>query len=172
MEIFAGGPRYRNWMTLVSWVMRSVRRSHRKVNFFLGSGIFSGKAESVTLLGFECTVNPQNLINFVEVIFFWENRIFYNFFLCELPLILRVDLTKIMARNICKRFLYIEFERDWRVGLGPALGDGKKFKIYFSSFRYFSGKSRLCHIVGLRIYYKPRKFNQNRSSHFWENKNF
>ena len=36
-----------------------------KLNFFSVSGIFSGKAESVTLLGFECTVNPQNLINFV-----------------------------------------------------------------------------------------------------------
>ena len=36
--------------------------------------------------------------------------------------------TKLMARNICKRILYIEFERDWWVGLGSALGDGKKFK--------------------------------------------
>ena len=35
--------------------------------------------------------------------------------------------TKIMARNICKRIVYIEFERDWWDGLGPALGDGKKF---------------------------------------------
>ena len=33
--------------------------------------------------------------------------------------------TKIIARNICKRILYIKFERDWWVGLGPALGDGK-----------------------------------------------
>ena len=34
--------------------------------------------------------------------------------------------TKIMARNIYKRILYIEFERDWLVDLGPALGDEKK----------------------------------------------
>ena len=40
-----------------------------KLNFFLVSEIFSGKAESVTLLGVECTVNPQNLINFVGAIF-------------------------------------------------------------------------------------------------------
>ena len=33
------------------------------------SGIFSGKAESVTLLRFECTVNPQNLINFIGAFF-------------------------------------------------------------------------------------------------------
>ena len=32
---------------------------------------------------------------------------------------------KITARNICKIILYIEFERDWWVGLGPALGDEK-----------------------------------------------
>ena len=38
--------------------------------------------------------------------------------------------------------LDIEFERDWSVVLGAMLGDGKKFKIYFSSFRDFSGKSR------------------------------
>ena len=37
--------------------------------FFSVSGIFSGKAKSVTLLGFECTVNPQNFINFVGAIF-------------------------------------------------------------------------------------------------------
>ena len=35
--------------------------------------------------------------------------------------------TKIMARNIYNRIIYIEFERDWWVGLGPALGDGKNF---------------------------------------------
>ena len=42
-----------------------------KLNFsFQFQGFFfSRKAESVTLLGFECTVNPQNLINFVGAIF-------------------------------------------------------------------------------------------------------
>ena len=33
------------------------------------SGIFSGKADSVILLGFECTLNPQNLIKIVIAIF-------------------------------------------------------------------------------------------------------
>ena len=42
---------------------------HTQKFFFSVSGIFSGKAESVTLFGFECTVNPQNLINFVGAIF-------------------------------------------------------------------------------------------------------
>ena len=36
-----------------------------KLFFFSVSGIFSGKAESFTLLDFECTVNLQNLIDFV-----------------------------------------------------------------------------------------------------------
>ena len=84
-----GGPRYRNWMTLVSWVWRSIRQqSHRIVKFFTVSGIFSGKAESVTLVGFECTVNLQNLINFDGAIF--DKIENFNFFLCELPIILSV----------------------------------------------------------------------------------
>ena len=72
MEIFAGGPRYRKWMRLVSWVRRSVRRRDgytEMLKFVSVSGIFSVKPESATSLGFECTVNPQNLINFVEAIF-------------------------------------------------------------------------------------------------------
>ena len=48
--------------------------------------------------------------------------------------------TKIMARNICKRILYIEFERYWWVGLGPALGDGKDFKNIFPVSGIFPGK--------------------------------
>ena len=40
-----------------------------KLNFFSVSGIFTGKAESVTLLGFEYTVNLQNFLNFVWAIF-------------------------------------------------------------------------------------------------------
>ena len=73
---------------------------------------------------------------------------------------------KKMARDIYKRTLNKGFERDWWVGLGPALGDGKKLKMYFSSFTDFFAKSRECHIVVLRMYYKPTKFNQNRWSHF------
>ena len=67
-----------------------------------------------------------------------------NFFLCELPLILRVDRKlKKRAREICNGTLDIEFERYWSVGLGATLGDGQKIKNYFSSFRYgiFSGKA-------------------------------
>ena len=53
---------------------------------FLVSGIFPGKADCVILLGFEYTINPENLNRWSH---FWENQNFY-FFSCELPLILGV----------------------------------------------------------------------------------
>ena len=40
-----------------------------KKTIFLVSGIFPGKADSVILLGFECTIKPQNLIKIVRAIF-------------------------------------------------------------------------------------------------------
>ena len=63
---------------------------------FLVSGIFPGKADSVVLLGLECTINSQNLINIVGAIF--EKIKFFNFFLCELPLILGVG-EKLKKKN-------------------------------------------------------------------------
>ena len=48
--------------------------------------------------------------------------------------------TKVMARDICKMTLHIQFERDWWVGLGPELGDGKKFRYIFPVSGIFSGK--------------------------------
>ena len=50
---------------------------------------------------------------------------------------------KIMARNIYKRILYIEFERDWLVDLGPALGDEKKIKKIFFKFEEFFRENSL-----------------------------
>ena len=70
--------------------------------------------------------------------------------------------TKKLARDNCNGTLDIECERYWPVGLGATLGDEQKIKNYFSSFRDFSGESRECHIVGLRMYYKLTKFSQNR----------
>ena len=57
-------------------------------NMFLVSRIFPGKADSVILLGFECTTNSQILIKIVKAIF--EKIEILIFFLCELPLILGV----------------------------------------------------------------------------------
>ena len=87
-EIFAGGPRYRNWTRLVSWLGVPLSDGHTEKFFFSVSGIFSRKAESVTLLVFECTVNPQILMEIVQAIF--KKTEILNFFLCELSLILGV----------------------------------------------------------------------------------
>ena len=38
-------------------------------NYFSSFREFPGKADSVVLLGFECTINKQNLIKIVEAIF-------------------------------------------------------------------------------------------------------
>ena len=67
-----------------------------------------------------------------------------------------------MTGNICKGTPDIEFEQDWSVGLAATLRDRQKIKNYFSSFKDISGKSRRCHILGLRMYYKPTEFKQNR----------
>ena len=49
----------------------------------------------------------------------FEKMKILHFFLCELPLILRVDRNrKNQAGDICKGILDIEFERDWSVSLG------------------------------------------------------
>ena len=78
----------------------------------------------------------------VEAIF--EKMKMLSFFLCELPLILKVDRKRNKrGRDICNGTLVIEFERYWSVGLGATLGDGQKIKNYFSTFRDFSGKKPL-----------------------------
>ena len=41
------------------------RLENELCSIFLVSGIFPGKDDSVMLLGFECTINPQNLIKIV-----------------------------------------------------------------------------------------------------------
>ena len=57
-------------------------------------------------------------------------------FLCELPLILRVDRKrKKQAGDIWKGTLDIECERDWSVSLGAMLDAAQKIKNYFFQFR-------------------------------------
>ena len=64
--------------------------TYRKLKtIFLVSGIFPGKADSAIFLGFECTINPQNLMKIVGAIF-EKIKFFFIFFSCELPLILGV----------------------------------------------------------------------------------
>ena len=88
------------------------------------SGIFPGNTDSVILLSFECSTNPQILIKIVRAIF--EKFEILIFLLCELPLILRLGeklKKKKTARDIYKRTLDIKFERDRSIGLGSTFGD-------------------------------------------------
>ena len=77
---------YRVWTRLMSWFWPWLRR--RKKNIFSVSRIFPGKVYSIIQLGFECTINPQNLFKIVGVIF--QKIEILIFLLCELPLILVV----------------------------------------------------------------------------------
>ena len=90
-------------------------------NIFPVSGIFSGKPDITMLLGFECTINPQNLIKIVEAIF--EKLEILIVFLMWTTLNFRGrGKTKTTGRDIYMRTLYIEFERDWSIGLGSTFG--------------------------------------------------
>ena len=103
---------------------------------------------------------------------FWENENLKFFLMWTTFNFGDRSKTKKYAEDICRGTLGIKCERDRPVGLGAKLGDGLKIKNNFSSFRDFSGESRKCHIVGRPIYYKPRKFNQNRWRQFWEYQKF
>ena len=118
-------------------------------NVFLVSGIFSGKADSVILLGFQCTINPQNLIKIVVAIF--ETVEVLNFFLMWTTLNFRGrSKTKKWANDICRGTLDIECEWDWPVGLG------QKIKNYFSSFRDFPGKADSVTLLGFERTINPQ----------------
>ena len=69
--------------------------------YFLVRRIFSGKADSATFLGFECTINPQNLMKIVGAIF--EKMKILNFFLMWTTLNFGgKSKTKEWAKDICR----------------------------------------------------------------------
>ena len=119
----------------------------------------------------EKSLKPKKKIKNVLPIF--EKIEMFNFFLCDLPLILKVNLKwKQTEWRYLQGGLDIEFEWNWSDGLCAPLGDGHTQEFNFFSFRDFFRKSRQCHIVGFRMYYNPTKFDQIRGSYFWENRNF
>ena len=75
--------------------------------FFLVSGIFPGKADNVIMLGFECTINPQNLNKIVRAIF--ENIEILIFFMWTTLNFEGSSKTKKQTGDICKGTPYIEF---------------------------------------------------------------
>ena len=66
----------------------------------------------------------------------------FNFFLCELPLILTVSVKLKNEQNghICKGILDIEFEQDCSFGLGATLGDIHTDFFFFSVLGIFLEK--------------------------------
>ena len=92
-------------------------------NYFSSFRNFPGNADSVILLGFECTITPQNLIKIVRAIF--EKIRNLIFFLMWTTLIGVGGKLKKKARDIYKRTLDIEFEWDRSIGLGSMMGDGQ-----------------------------------------------
>ena len=76
------------------------------------------------MLGFECTIKPQNLIKIVWAIL--EKIKFFLFFLMWTTLNFRGrGKTKKTAGDIYKRTQDIEFERDRYIGLGSTTRDGQ-----------------------------------------------
>ena len=105
-------------------------RARKLKTIFPVARIFSEKADSVILLGFKCTIDTQHLNKIVGAIF--EKIEIFNFFLCELPLILGVTRKRNeRAEDICIGSPGIEFEQDWSVGLGATIGDGQETKKLF-----------------------------------------
>ena len=123
LKIFAGGPQISNVNEIGQLVQALRQATDRKLKtIFLVSGIFPGKTDSVILLGLECTINPQNLIKIVGAIF--EKINFFNFLLMCTTLNFRGrGKTEKTTRDIYKRTLDIEFERDRSIGLGSTIGD-------------------------------------------------
>ena len=142
-----GDPRYWMLTRVACWFRRYVRRrTENKKTIFLVSGIFPRKADSVILLGFECTINPQYLMKIVRAIFEKMKILIFFLILTTLNFGGR-SKTKKWAKDIFRGTLGIECEQDWSVGLGATLRDRQKIKNYFSSFKDFSGKSRQCHMT-------------------------
>ena len=90
---------------------------------------FSVEADSVTLLGFECTIKAQTLIKIVGAIF--EKIKILNFFLMWTTLNFRGRRKLKTARDIYTMTLDIKFERDRSIGLGHGCAnhatEGKRF---------------------------------------------
>ena len=97
--------------------MRYVGDGQKIKNYFSSFRDFSGKVDSVIMLGFECSINAQNLIKIVRARF--EKFKILNFFLMRTTLNFRDRAkTRKTARDIYKRALDIEFEGDRLIGLG------------------------------------------------------
>ena len=126
--------KYRIWTRLVCWFRRYARQQIENLkNIILVTRIFPGKADSAILLGFECTLNPQNFMKFVWAIS--EKIKILNIFLMWTTL--NFDgrsKTKRWDGDICKGTLEIEFEQDWSIGLGAISGLKSRIGFFYMLF--------------------------------------
>ena len=83
-------------------------------------GFFSGKDDSVILLGFECTINPQTLLEIVWALF-EKMDIFLMWTTCNFK---SRSKTKKRTGGICKGTQDVECERDWSIGLSAYVKKG------------------------------------------------
>ena len=129
---------------------------------------------SVILLGFECTINSQNLIKIVRAIF--EKFEILNFFVMWTTLNFRGrGKTKKTARDTYMRTLYIEFERDRSIGLGSTFGDGHTNRqTHTHTHTHTHARARadrqsffLKHIFRLCEWCRMKNQKKNRSRKFW-----
>ena len=124
-------------------------------NIFLVRRIFPGKADSAIFLGFECTINPQNLMKIVGTIFEKMKNLIFFLIWATLNFEGR-SKTKNQAGDIFKGILDIECERDCSVSLGATLDDGRKIKNYFSCFRDIPGKANSVIFLGFECTTNPQ----------------
>ena len=95
----------RDWSDDLGAMLMKVTQRIKKKYIFLVSGTFLREINSVMLLGFKCTINPQTFIKIVGAIF--QKIETLNFSLCELSLILRVDRKREHGQEIFARGLQV-----------------------------------------------------------------
>ena len=119
--------------------------------------IFPGKSDGALLLGFECTINPQNLMKVIAAVF-QKMKIFYFFLMGSTLNFGGRSKRKRRRVDICKGILYVEFERYRSLGLCARLrqATNRKCKPIFLASGIFPRKAE-CHIVGFQMYYKFKK---------------
>ena len=117
----------------ISWICERI------TNVYVSCGMSAGIVSThvVITLSFRLYMShfPTGLVSskkkivamtFAPTYIFLRKSKYLNFFLCELTLILGLgEKLKKEVRDICKRTLYIEFERDRSISLGSTIGDGQ-----------------------------------------------
>ena len=118
-NICKGTPDIEFWQDWTVGLGATLRERQKIKNYFSSFKDFSGESRCWAS---NVLINTQNLNKIVRAIF---EKIDF-FFLCELPLILGLGRKiKKTTRDICKRNLHIEFERDRSIGLGSTIGEGQ-----------------------------------------------